>query len=61
MLSKISQTETNTVQYVDSKKYNKLVNITKLEDTDIGNKPAVTSGGWQYEGGEVEAQLPSVR
>ena len=35
MLSKISQAEANTVQYVDSKKYNKLMNITKLEDSQI--------------------------
>ena len=38
MLNEVSQTETNTVSYhlyVDSKKYNKLVNITKKADAQI--------------------------
>lgn len=35
MLSEVSQIETNTVQYVESKKYSKLMNITKLEDSQI--------------------------
>lgn len=34
-LSEVSQIETNTVQYVESKKHNKLTNITKLEDSQI--------------------------
>ena len=33
MLSEISQRKTNTVWYVESKKYNKLVNITKKKQT----------------------------
>ena len=60
MLSEISQRKTNTVWYhlyVESKKYNKLVNITKRSrPTDIENKLVVTSG-WggvgQYRGGTV--------
>ena len=38
MLSEIGQTKTNTVQYplyVESKKYNKLMNITKKKQTQI--------------------------
>ena len=38
MLSEISQTKTNTIWYhlyVESKKYNKLVNITKKQQTQI--------------------------
>ena len=47
MLSEISQTETNTVWYhlnVESKKYNKIVNIEKDIFTDIENKLMVISG-----------------
>ena len=58
MLSEISQRKTNTVWYhlyVESKKYNKLVNITKRSrPTDIENKLVVTSreklGEEQYRG-----------
>ena len=35
--------------YVEAKKYNKLVNITKKKQTDIENKLVVTSG--EMEGG----------
>ena len=53
MLSEISQTEKDTVWYhlyVESKKYNKLVNTTKKRRlTDTENKLMVTSG--KREGG----------
>ena len=48
MLNEISQIETNTVSYhlhVESKKYNKLLNITTRNTlTVIENKSVVTSG-----------------
>ena len=48
-LSELSQKKVNTVWYhlyMESKKYNKLVNITKRSRlTDIENKLVVTSGG----------------
>ena len=57
MLSETSQTKTNIVSYhlyVESKKCNKLVNITKNKQAqDIENKLVVTSGGCQYRGGGV--------
>ena len=53
MLSEISQRKINTVWYhlyVESKKYNKLVNIKKRSRlTDIENKLMITSG--EREGG----------
>ena len=57
MLSEISQRKTNTVWYhlyVESKKYNKLVNITKRSrPTDIENKLVVTSGEGYGRMGEI--------
>ena len=55
MLSEISQRKSNTVWFhlsVKSKKYIKLVNITKKEaDSDIENKLVATSGeSWKGEG-----------
>ena len=51
----IGQRKTNTVGYhlyMESKKYNKLVNITKKKQTQRENKLVVTSGEGQYKGGE---------
>ena len=62
MLSKISQAEANTVQYVDSKKYNKLMNITKLEDSQIQEQTSgyqwwVAIQGWGSRGTTTECKV----
>ena len=55
MLSEISQTKTNTVYYfyVESKKYNKLVNITKKKQTHRYRKQ---TRGYQWGKGRREGQ-----
>ena len=47
MLSEISQTKTNNIWYhlyVESTKYNKLLNITKKSQTYRGNNLVVATG-----------------
>ena len=56
MLSEISQRRTHTVQYnlyVGSKKYNKLVNITKTKQTHT-YREQTSSYQWGVGGGAVE-------
>ena len=57
MLSEISQRKTNTVQYhlyVESKKYNKLVNITKKKQT---HRRREQTSGYQWGEGRGRRNL----
>ena len=63
MLSRVSQRKTNTVYYhlhVESKKYSKLVNLTKKTPTDK-KKKAVVIGRKGERGGVAECEGQTIR